>query len=225
MRGGQDRRDGFFVVLEVAEVLLTEFTVVRRHPLAVVGVRARLHLVDEVAHGQGVILRGAEDQRLLLLVDLAHEDLDTLLLALFDLDNLVEVALLVALLRLDLALDELIVRRIDILVECCGDLLHFEGRQEAVVDAILERVNIDRLAEVAVGVHVVFAFGRGSQTELHRRGKIFKNTAPIAFIVGPAAMALVNDDEIEEVRRIVAEIPLDRLGGRRLNTFRDRFTT
>jgi hypothetical protein len=44
-------------------------------PLAVVRVFARLHLVDQVAHGQGVGLVGAEDQRLLVLVDLLHEEL------------------------------------------------------------------------------------------------------------------------------------------------------
>ena len=75
LRGRQDRRDGLLVVLEVAQVLLAERAVVGRDALAVVRVVARLHLVDQVAHGQRVILRGAEDQRLLALVDLLHEDL------------------------------------------------------------------------------------------------------------------------------------------------------
>ena len=75
LRGRQDRRDGLLVVLEVAQVLLAERAVVGGHALAVVRVVARLHLVDEVAHGQRVILRGAEDQRLLALVDLLHEEL------------------------------------------------------------------------------------------------------------------------------------------------------
>ena len=74
LRRGQDRRDRLLVVLKVAQVLLAELAVVGRDPLAVVRVCARLHLIDEVAHGQRVILRGAEDQRLLLLVDLLHED-------------------------------------------------------------------------------------------------------------------------------------------------------
>ena len=64
LRGGQDRRDGLLVVLEVAQVLLAERAVVGGDALAVVRVLARLHLVDEVAHGQRVVLRGAEDQRL-----------------------------------------------------------------------------------------------------------------------------------------------------------------
>ena len=75
LRCGQDRRDGLLVVLKVAQVLLAERAVVGRDPLAVVRVFAGLHLVDEVAHGQRMILRGAEHQRLLVLVDLLHEHL------------------------------------------------------------------------------------------------------------------------------------------------------
>jgi hypothetical protein len=52
-------------------VLLAQRTVVGRHPLAVVWIGAGLHLVDQVAHRQRMVLSGAEDQRLLLLVDQA----------------------------------------------------------------------------------------------------------------------------------------------------------
>ena len=206
LRGGQDRRDGLLVVLEVAQVLLAERAVVGGHALAVVRVVARLHLVDEVAHGQRVILRGAEDQRLLALVDLLHEDLHAVRFALLDLDDLVEVGLRVALARLDLALDHCVVGRVDVLVERRGDLLHLERRQEAVVDAVLERVDVDRLAEVGVGVDVVLALGRGGQAELHGGREVVEDAAPVAFVVRAAAMALVDDDEVEEVRRILAEV-------------------
>ncbi len=80
-----------FVVLKVAQVLLAERAVVGGHALAIVRVLARLHLVDEVAHGQRVVLRGAEDQRLLALVDLLHEELHPVRFAFLDLDDLVEV--------------------------------------------------------------------------------------------------------------------------------------
>ena len=99
-----------------------------------------------------------------------------------------------------------VVRRIDIFVERRRDLLHLERRQEAVVDAFLERVDVHRLAEIGVGVDVVFALRRGGQAELHRRRKVFEDVAPVAFVVRAAAMALVDDDEVEEVRRILAEI-------------------
>ena len=75
LRSGQDGRDGLFVVLKIAQVLLAQLAVVGRDALAIVRVLAGLHLVDEVAHGQGVGLRGAEDQRLFVLVDLLHEQL------------------------------------------------------------------------------------------------------------------------------------------------------
>ena len=112
----------------------------------------------------------------------------------------------VALAFLDLALDHLVVGRVDVVVERGGDLLHLERRQEAVVDAFLQRIDVNRLAEIGVGVHVVAALGRRGQAELHGGREIFENAAPVALIVGAAAMALVDDDEIEEVRRVVAEI-------------------
>jgi hypothetical protein len=73
------------------------------------------------------VLGGAEHQRLLALVDLAHEDLRRGSLALLDLDDLVEVLLLVALAGLDLALDHGVVGRVDVLVQRGGDLLDRNG--------------------------------------------------------------------------------------------------
>ena len=97
LRCGQNRRDGLFVVLKIPQMLFAERAVVGRDPLAIVRVFARLHLVDEVAHGQRVVLRGAEDQRLFVLVDLLHEELHAVRFAFLDLDDLVEVGLRVAL--------------------------------------------------------------------------------------------------------------------------------
>ena len=163
------------------------------------------------------ILRGAKDQRLLVLVDLLHEQLHPVRLAFLDLDDLVEVVFRVELPGLNLAFDQRIVGRIDILVERRGDLLHLERRQEAVVDAFLERVDVDRLAEIGVSVHVVLALRRGGEAELHGGGEVIQDAAPVALVVGAAAMTLVNDDEVEEVRRILAEIGgrLARLGAAR----------
>ena len=103
--------------LELAQGLIAELAVVGGHPLAVVRVAARLHLVDEVADGQGVVLGRAEDERLLALVDLLHEERDAVLLALADLNDLVEVVLAVDPAFFDLALDQLVVRRVDVLIE------------------------------------------------------------------------------------------------------------
>src|SRR5216683_959793 len=140
------------------------------------------------------------------LVDLLHEDLYAVPFAFLNLDNLVEIGLGVEFAGFDFALDELIVRRVNIFIKGGGNLLHLKGREEAVVDAIFERVDVNGVAKVGVGVHVVFALGRGSESELHSGCEIFQDAAPIALVVGTAAMAFVNDDEIEEVRRVLAEI-------------------
>ena len=206
LRGGQNRRDGLFVVLKVAQVLVAEFAIVGGDALAIVRVVAGLHLVDEVAHGQRVVLGSAEDQRFFVLVDLLHEELHALRFAFFDLDDLVEVGFGVALSGLDFAFDHLVVGRIDILVECRGNLLHAEGREEAVVDAFLERVDVNRLAEIGVGVGVVLALRCRGEAELHGGSEVIEDAAPVALVVCAAAMALVDDDEIEEVGRILAEV-------------------
>ncbi len=72
------------------------------------------------------------------------------------------------------------------------------------------RLIIDRLAEVAVGVYVLIAFGRGGHAQLHCRCEVVHDAAPVAFVVRAAAMALVNHNEVEEVWRILVKV------GRRL---------
>ena len=119
---------------------------------------------------------------------------------------LLKSASVVPLAGLDLALDHRVVGRVDVLVERGRDLLHLERREEAVVDAFLERVDVDRLAEVGVGVDVVLALGRGGEAELHGGGEVVEDAAPVALVVRAAAMALVDDDEVEEVGRILAEV-------------------
>ena len=206
LRGGQDGRNGLFVVLEIAQVLLAQGTVVGRDPLAVVGICAGLQLVDKVTHGQCVHLGRAKDNGLLALVDLLHEHLDPVRLPLLDLDDPVEILFFVALAGLDLTLHHRVGGGVDVLIQRRGNLAHLERSQEAVVDAVLERVDEYRLAEVAVGVHIVLALGRGREAELHCRGEVVHDAAPVALVVRAAAMALVYDDEIEEVGWIFAEI-------------------
>ncbi len=206
LRGGQNRRDGFFVVLKVSQVLVAEFTIVRGDPVAIVRIGARLHLIDEVAHGQRMVLCGAEDQSFLALVDLVHEYLHAVRFAFLDLDDLVEVGFRVALSTFNFALHHKIVRRVDVFVEGSGDLLYPERREKAVIDALPQRVDIDRLAEVGVGVRVLLALRGCGQPELNSGSEVFHDAAPIAFVIGPAAMAFVDDDEIEEVGWILAEV-------------------
>ena len=74
------------------------------------------------------------------------------------------------------------------------------GREEAIVNALLEAVGVNWVAEIEVGVLVVLAQRRGGHAELVGRFKVFENLAPVGIFLGAAAMALVHDDEIEEVR-------------------------
>ena len=106
----------------------------------------------------------------------------------------------------DLAFHDLVVRRVDVLVQRGRDLLHPERREEPVVDPVLQRVDVHRLAEVLVRVDVVAPLRRRGQAQLHRGREIFEDVAPGAFVVRPAAVALVDDDEVEEVRRVLAEV-------------------
>ncbi len=149
-----------------------------------------------------MILRGAKHQRLFLLVDLVHKQVHAVRFALFDLDDLVEVGFRVSFPDFNVALHDLVIRRIDILVKRRRNLPDAEWREETIIDALLERVDIDRLAEVSIRVHVVLALGCCRQAELNGGSEVFENVAPRAFVVRSAAMALVDNDEVEEIRRI-----------------------
>ena len=202
----QDRGRGLLVVLEIAQVLFAQGAVVGRHPLAIVRVFAGLHLVDQIAHRQRMVLCGAEYQRLLLLVNLGHEDFHALPFPGHDLDNLVEVRFRIALPHLDLPFHQHVVRGIHVLIEGRGYLLHPERRQEPVVDALLEGIDIHRVAEIAVGVGVFLALRCGGQPQLHRRGEVFEDVPPVALVVGAAPVAFVHHDEVEEVFCVFAEV-------------------
>ena len=58
---GQDGWDRFFVILEVAEILFAQSTIIRRDTLAVIRILAGVELVDEVAHDERVGLVCAEN--------------------------------------------------------------------------------------------------------------------------------------------------------------------
>ena len=76
--------------------------------------------------------------------------------------------------------------------------------EEAVVDALPQAVRVERVAEVEVGVAVVLAQRRGGHAELVGRLEVLEDLAPVALVAGAAAVALVDDDEVEEVGRVLA---------------------
>ena len=109
-------------------MLISQRSVIGRHSLAEVRVLHLLDLVDQVPDSQRMILGGTEHQRFLALIDFIHEDLHSLLLSLLDLDHPVKVLLRVPFSRLDLPLDQLVVRRIYILVQRRFDLPKLKRR-------------------------------------------------------------------------------------------------
>ena len=85
------------------------------------------------------------------------------------------------------------------------DLDDLVGREEAVLDALLQRVGVDGLAEVVDVGDVLRLLGRGGQADLGGGGEVFEDLAPGGILGGAAAVALVDDDEVEEAGRELAE--------------------
>ena len=81
--------------------------------------------------------------------------------------------------------------------------MHAEGSEKPVRDALGEAVLVDRIAEVRVGVDIVLPAWRGGHAELGRRLEPLQDLAPVAVVAGAAPMAFVDDDEIEEVSRVL----------------------
>src|SRR5262249_48781004 len=77
--------------------------------------------------------------------------------------------------------------------------------QEAIGDALLEAIRVERVAEVDVGVSVVLPERRGRHSELGSWVEGLQDVPPVAVVTSGAAMALVHDDEIEEVRGVFLE--------------------
>jgi len=82
---------------------------------------------------------------------------------------------------------------------------HYNGRQESVLDSLPERVDGRRFAEIFVGIDVIAPFRCGGQADLHGGQEVFEKGAPVALVVRTSMVALVDDDEVEIVRRILSE--------------------
>ena len=76
--------------------------------------------------------------------------------------------------------------------------------KEPVLNALAERVRVNRLAEVGDVRSVGGFLGRRRHADLGGIGKVVENLAPRRILGGAAAMALVDDDEVEEPRRKLA---------------------
>ena len=77
---------------------------------------------------------------------------------------------------------------------------HFVGRQEAIADALLERIGVEGLTEV-LDVRHIFGFLRcGGEADLGGIAEIGEDLAPGRILRRAAAMAFIHHDQIEEAR-------------------------
>ena len=83
-------------------------------------------------------------------------------------------------------------------VQC--DLDDLVGSEEAVVDALLQGVGVERIAEILGAGNLLGFLGCGGEADVGGAFEVFEDLAPLAVFAGAAAMALIDDDEIEEVR-------------------------
>ena len=150
-------------------------------------------------------LGSTEYQGLLFLIDHVHEEFDSVRLPFTDLDHPIEVLFAIPLVHLDLSLDQDVIGSVDVVIQGGGELLDLERGEVAIVDPVFQRVDIHRFAEIDVGVGIPLTFGSGGQSELNGWPEVLHDLSPVALIVCPATVTLVDDDEVEEVRGIVAK--------------------
>ena len=80
------------------------------------------------------------------------------------------------------------------------DAHHFVWRQKTIVNALPERIGVDRRAKV-VDIGDIFGFfGRRRQADLRRCAEVFENLPPVRIFRRTAAMALVDHDQVKKLR-------------------------
>ena len=84
----------------------------------------------------------------------------------------------------------------------------FVGREKAIGDALLERVAVDRLAEVVLGGNIDRLLRGCGESDLSRGVEVLQNVSPSGVLGGATPMALIDDHEIEEVRgELLEDVP------------------
>ena len=78
------------------------------------------------------------------------------------------------------------------------------GREEAVADALLQRIGVNRLAEIVDVGDVFGLLRRGGEADLRGGGEIVEDFPPGRILGRAAAMAFVDHDQVEEAGRELA---------------------
>ena len=81
-----------------------------------------------------------------------------------------------------------------------------EGRKEAVLDALTERVLVGVIGKIGVGVDVLVHTRCCREAELYGWLEVFQDATPVALVLCSASVALVDDDEVEEVPGVLSEV-------------------
>jgi hypothetical protein len=124
----------------------------------------------------------------------------------FNLDDSVEIRFCIDSPLFNFSLNNFIVRSIDVIIHRRFDSANLEWCKKSVIDALLERVDIHRLSEIFVGIHIIFSSWSRCEPELYGGSKIFEKPSPIPLIVRSSAMTFVYNDEIEEIGRILPKV-------------------
>ena len=91
------------------------------------------------------------------------------------------------------------------------------GREEAVVDALAQRVGVHRLTEVVNAGNLFGFLGRCGQANVRGVAEVIEDFAPGRVFGGAAAMAFVDHDEVKEVgRELLVDVFLFFVAGDRL---------
>ena len=208
LRGGGDHRIGRFRVDEVVELGLALVVVAgdAHHVPGVGGGKVGVGVDQGLAHALGVVDVLAEDDGLViavggleqladlvgdqggaLLEDEAAVVIEFVVLAVFD-----HLAVLVG-------LADLGPPAVEVLVDADADDL--VGGEEAVGNALAQRIGVNRLAEVVDVGDLAGLLGGGGEADLGGGVEIFEDLAPGGVNRGAAPVALVDHDQIEELGR------------------------
>jgi len=217
--GGDEHGVAGFRIDEVAELRLA-LGVAAGDAHDVVGVRAEVWVLvhQRLAHAGGMLLVDAEDDGFLEAVAAVAQELRHLGRnqpgAVVNDEGAVEI----------LGVVDAVLDLVAVAVERAGggpvaadigvdmDLDDLVGGEEAVADALLERVGEDRRAEVVEVRDILRLLRRRREADLGGSGEVLEDLAPGGVGGGAAAVALVYDDEVEEARGELAEQLLALLG-------------
>ena len=153
LRSREYCRDRLLIVLEISEIHLSCESIECCHTDTVEGIFVFLHLIDEISDECCMSLSSTEYYGLLTLIYLSHHEFDSLAFASLDLDTTcpIEVFFFIVFHGLYLSLDDFIISYELIGIEGGLDSLDLEWRQESIIDTVLQRVGIDRIAEISIG--------------------------------------------------------------------------